>query len=114
MIMKYCDLCGSNVQILHKENLLISFRGNYENRRDFQICDYCKDKLENAKRQAEVDFIEKSETFIKNGIDYGEFRQVGTCEQGGIMCPKCGYSNNSYTFDGKCQQCGYGKERISQ
>lgn len=59
--------------------------------------------------QTEVDFVEASETIIQNGIDYGEFKQIGTYEQGGVMCPKCGYSNNSYTFEGICQKCGYTK-----
>lgn len=109
MIKQYCDLCGNLTEKLYKENLLISFDGYYQNRKVFEICEYCKRKLQKCMCQTEVDFVEASETIIQNGIDYGEFKQIGTYEQGGVMCPKCGYSNNSYTFEGICQKCGYTK-----
>lgn len=56
--------------------------------------------------------MKKSVWWVKNSdlngkIDYGDFRKVGTCEQGGMICPKCGYDNNLYTFNGICQGCGY-------
>ena len=111
MVKQYCDLCGNLTQKLYKENLLVSFKGDYQNRKPFEMCESCKDKLRNLLCQAEVNFVENSETAIQNGIDYGEFKMVGTHEQGGMMCPKCGHCNNAYTFDGVCQSCGYGKKQ---
>ena len=112
MIKQYCDLCGNLIEKLYKENLLVSFGEYYQNRKPFEICECCKEELRRRLNQAEVEFIENSETIIQNGIDYGEFRQVGTCEQGGMMCPKCGHSNNSYAFKGVCQSCGYTKIKV--
>lgn len=111
MVKQYCDLCGDLTDKLYKKNLLVSFKGDYQNRKHFEICDSCKSKLKKLLCQAEVNFVESSETVIKNGIDYGEFRQVGSYEQGGKQCPKCGYCNNAYTFNGECQSCGYGKKQ---
>lgn len=111
MVRKYCDLCGCETRNLQSENLLISFNGNYENRKTFDICDCCKDILNEKKRRTEVDFVEQSKIVAENGINYGEFKQVGNCEQGGVVCPKCGRSNNMYFFKGICEHCGYRKER---
>lgn len=107
MTKQYCDLCGKLTQKLYKENLLVSFGANYQNRKPFEMCECCKGKLQKQLCQTEVDFVESSEVIALTGIDYGEFRQVGSYEQGGKQCPKCGYCNNSYTFDGVCQSCGY-------
>ena len=109
MIKQYCDLCGDLTEKLYKENLTVSLGDYYRNRKPFEICECCKEELRKRLDQAEVEFVENSKLIIQNGINYGEFIQVGTCEQGGMMCPRCGYSNNSYTFKGVCQKCGYTK-----
>lgn len=36
------------------------------------------------------------------------FKRVGPMDHGGYLCPKCGYSNDAYTFEGACTSCGYG------
>lgn len=112
----FCDICGRETKQVKQKSILISFDYVYKNERNFDVCEFCEEKLENMKRQTEVDFIKNSHWWEQNSdtngeINYGEFRQVGTCEQGGMMCPKCGHSNNSYTFNGTCQKCGYTKTK---
>lgn len=114
MTKHFCDICGREVDTVKSKPFLISFGGFYKNDRIFDICIQCETVFENTKNRAEVDFMKHSYWWEQNSngdgeIDYGTFKQVGTCEQGGIMCPKCGHSNNSYIFDGTCQKCGYKK-----
>lgn len=114
MTKHFRDVCGRETDTVKSKPMLISFNGFYKNDRIFDICIHCEDELEKAKNQSEVDFMKRSHWWKQNSngdgeIDYGTFRQVGTCEQGDVMCPKCGHSNNSYTFDGTCQKCGYKK-----
>lgn len=114
MVKHFCDICGRETNRIKSKSFLVSFNGFYNNNRDLDICDSCEEKLEDCKKQTEVNFMKNSYWWKQNSdvngeIDYGEFRQVGTCEQGGMMCPKCGHSNNSYTFNGTCQSCGYTK-----
>lgn len=45
-------------------------------------------------------------------MDYGDFVMVGTAEQGGYKCPKCGHVNNMYVDGKTCPSCGYGKGKI--
>lgn len=112
MVKTYCDICGKERRVESK-NLIVSFgRGRYENKKPFDICERCWEELSNAKRQAELDFVKKSEwwkTHVNEDgdIDYGSFKMVGTAEQGGEMCPRCGHVNNAYIFQGTCQNCGY-------
>ena len=56
--------------------------------------------------------LEKSKWWEENSnetgeINYGSFKLSGTFEQGGYICPKCGYCNNAYSFEHICQKCGY-------
>lgn len=113
----FCDICGKDNQNIISETVLISFNGHYKNTRTIDMCEFCKEKLELVRNEAEVAFMEQSVWWKQNTNDNGDlnygteplytFRQVGSYEQGGVMCPKCGYSNNSYTFDGTCSKCGY-------
>lgn len=114
MVKHFCDICGRETNNTTSKSVLISFNGHYKNSRSVDVCGYCEERLEDARNQAEVDFMKQSDWWKQNSnsngeVNYGDFRQVGTCEQGGMMCPKCGHSNNSYTFDGTCQSCGYTK-----
>lgn len=114
MTRQYCDICGEETRTEPKD-IIVSFSGNYTNKKTFDICGYCKEKLEDVKRQAELDFVKKSVFGKKffDGVftDFGPFRMVGTAEQGGEKCPHCGHVNNSYTFKGICQKCGYTQQK---
>ena len=66
-------------------------------------------KLQN---DTEINFIKNSKWWKENSnssgeINYGAFKLIGTFEQGGYICPKCGYCNNAYIFEDECQECGY-------
>lgn len=68
-----------------------------------------KDVIEFLKRMgAETEFRMEDDS---QTMDYGEFVMVGTAEQGGYKCPKCGHVNNAYVDGKTCPKCGYGKKR---
>lgn len=113
MTRTFCDICGAETSRLKKRTILLTYRGNRSH--DFDVCETCSEKLDVQKRKAEVDFIKQSVWWESNkkengDFDYGKFRSVGDCEQGGIQCPKCGHLNNMYLFKGKCESCGYEEE----
>lgn len=73
------------------------------------ISDTDKNVLEFMKQMgAETEFrIEEDNP----NMDYGDFVMVGTAEQGGYKCPKCGHVNNAYVDGKTCPNCGYGKKK---
>ena len=112
MVKTYCDICGNETDV---KKQLITINSAL-NTRTLDVCQGCTSKLEWARIQAEIDFFESSKYWQERKNDngdynYGKFVQVGTCEQGGMRCPKCGHSNNSYTFTGTCESCGYREEK---
>lgn len=116
MVVKkeYCDICGNERQIFPK-SMLVAFHGTIKHERSIDICEYCSNEFEERMRHTQIEFILKSNWWKENAthngdIDYGDFHMVGTSEQGGYSCPRCGHCNNAYTFENKCQACGYEKE----
>jgi len=73
------------------------------------ITDTDKNVLEFMK-QMRVETEYRIEDDNPNG-DYGDFIMVGTAEQGGYKCPKCGHVNNAYVDGKTCPKCGYGKKK---
>lgn len=75
-----CQTCGKVDNIFSKEHLLVTRQP--KGFKDFEICDECRDKLEEIKLQAEVDFLKQSNWWKENsdkdgnlaigifGIDY--------------------------------------------
>ena len=74
-------------------------------------CIRCKN---NVKRNCLIDSFEECKDNAVLGLERknGRFitRLVGSAEQGGILCPACGYSNNAYLFNEEtnytCEKCG--------
>jgi hypothetical protein len=108
-----CDFCGKEVAGLYKRNIVVDVYNGIERKRDIEICDSCLRRYSNAVNSAVENFIRSTDYFKThcnskgNFIDVGKFRMVGTHEQGGYKCPRCGTVNNAYVFDGACEDCGY-------
>ncbi len=74
-------------------------------------CGKCKN---NKSRNKAEDMFEPCEDkeYLNLRAHNGRYKaeRVGTPEQGGIRCPACGYSNNTYTFKEdtyyECEGCG--------
>lgn len=110
MTRTFCDICGNETGRLKKRTISLTYQGNRS--KDLDVCETCSEKMDTEKRKAEVDFLKQSVWWKQNqkedgDIDYGKFKSVGNCEQGGIKCPKCNHLNNMYLFKGKCERCGY-------
>lgn len=108
----FCDICGREVNNLKRIKICVSANGFFKNQKDFEVCDGCEERLIESRNNAEINFLKESKWWKENSNDekYGSFKLSGTFEQGGYVCPKCGYSNNAYTFNGICEECGYGKK----
>ena len=109
MKREYCDLCGRE-----SNTSCIKIRIAESAERLFDVCRICENDLRKRITQSQIDFAHSTKWWKDNqnengDIDYGDFRMVGNCEQVGYVCPKCGHSNNAYTFKNKCQSCGYEK-----
>lgn len=52
MIKHFCDICGREIDTVKSKPILISFDGFYKNDRVFDICTYCEDELEKAKKSS--------------------------------------------------------------
>lgn len=95
----FCDVCGEET----KYNKIFYFRlgfGQSECSRYYyrEVCNKCLKDI----------VIPTIQTLgIAKEL---EFKQVGPLEQGGMQCPICKYLNNSYTFKGKCANCGFEKQ----
>lgn len=112
MTKQYCDICGKEVMHTNVRRLCISANSYWKNQKDFDICDDCEEKLVKLQNDTEINFVKKSKWWEENSnetgeINYGSFKLSGTFEQGGYICPKCGYCNNAYSFEHICQKCGY-------
>ena len=112
MKREYCDLCGRE-----SNTTCIKIRIAQSAERIFDCCQTCENELGRRITQAQIDFAHSTKWWKDNqkengDIDYGSFHMVGTAEQGGYVCPKCGYCNNAYTFtfSKKCEKCGYEKQ----
>lgn len=111
----YCDICGREATNVKVIKLCVSTNGFFKNQKKFEICNDCEERLTELQNNTEVNFVKESKWWKgnsdesnKNEINYGSFELSGTFEQGGYVCPKCGYCNNAYSFNGICKECGYG------
>ena len=74
----------------------------------------CKRCKHNVKRNSLVDNFEPCDDKDVRALEKknGKFvaHLVGSAEQGGIVCPACGYSNNAYIYNSEthyeCEKCG--------
>lgn len=105
----YCDICGKETYHVSKIKLCISGDGFFQNKKTFELCDCCKQQLIELKTKSEIDFVKASKWWEEK--NHGSFYLSGTFEQGGYVCPRCGHCNNAYTFEGVCDECGYGAKR---
>lgn len=67
------------------------------------------DKIEDIQSSLEeLKRITAKDNVSKVSVDKNkEFKMVGNYEQGGWVCPECGYCNNPYHFKGTCEKCGF-------
>ncbi len=110
MTKSFCDICGQETINLEEVTLKVN---EYGKEKDFDVCSCCTKEIYKRICAVETELVRNSKWWKENqnsngDIDYGDFRNVGNCEQGGIQCPKCGHLNNMYLFKGKCENCGYG------
>lgn len=103
-----CDACGDIVNSLKDTEVCVRKNGETQT---VGLCAACLERLEKARLQADLDFIKgthiRPPRRMKKQVNHG-FVLVGTCEQGGYRCPKCGYVNNAYADGYWCPCCGFG------
>ena len=89
-------------RIINKDNIKeIYFEENVKQELEFKKALAAYNPFEKEeKEENEKEVIKVYRSALKSPNE--RFKYVGNCEQGGYVCPKCGYLNDQYSLEGTC------------